>query len=174
MPKILPNQRLLRISLARKQRLADWKEGVSIESDSGRTVTQLTCLVAADRWRLASEHRRQATNLLKVSPPLYRCAVSRYYYAMYHALRACVYVFHEGDDHQEHRQLPQNIPVDFAPGEDWQTKLKDARVVRNRADYDPYPKSDKAFKSEAMGLKQDVDRLLVLARNYLRSKGCAL
>lgn len=174
MARILPNERLLRITLATKAQLNHWKEGVSIEHRSLRTVSQLTTLVASDRWKLAVEHKRHAQRLLTLPQPLYRSAVSRYYYAMYHAMRACAYVFHEGDDHQEHLKLPQHIPDDFAPGEDWQTKLKNARVVRNRADYDPYPKADSAFKRDAQNLKTDADRLLKLTRNYLINKGCSL
>lgn len=174
MPRILPNVRLLRISEAPSNRIADWKEGVSIEHDSAHTLSQLALLTAADRFNLAFEHKRHANKLLSLPRPLYRSAVSRYYYAMYQALRACLYLSHEGDDHQEHSKLPQFIPKDFAPGEDWQTKLKNARMMRNRADYDPYPKSDMAFRFDAVSLKGDADRLLVLARDYLRSKGCTI
>lgn len=174
MPSILPHKRLLRISRATKVQIENWIEGVSIEHDSGHPVSYLSLLTAADRWRLAYEHKRHGNKLLKISPPLYRTAVSRYYYAMYHAIRACSYVSHGGDDYQEHRVLPQQIPSDFAVGEDWQSKLKNARAIRNQADYDSYPKSDNAFKVDALSLKSDTDRLMVLARKYLRAKGCLL
>src|SRR5882724_3495972 len=131
MPRILANDRLLRISQAKSPRVSDWKEGVSIEQASRRTVLELTALVAAHRWQLAFEHRKHANKLMRCSPPLYRCAVSRYYYAMYHALRACAYVFHNGDDHEAHSTLPQHLPADFAVGENWEGKLKDARLIRN-------------------------------------------
>lgn len=152
MPSVLPRKRLIRITKAKKEQVENWKEGVSLEYDSGRTVSVLALGAAADRWRLAIQHRRHGNKLLVTSPPLYRNAVSRYYYAMYHAIRACSYIAHGGDDYQEHRMLPQQIPQDFAPGDDWQTKLKNARALRNQADYDPYPKSDRAFKSDALSL----------------------
>jgi uncharacterized protein (UPF0332 family) len=174
MARILPNERLLRVSQATKTSIDNWKEGVSLEQGSARTISELKILVVQDRWSLSLEHRRHANRLLASRPPLYRSAVSRYYYAMYHAMRSCVYVSHGGDDHEGHSKLPQNIPADFAPGEDWQTKLKDARLTRNNADYDPYPKSDKAFRNKALSLKSDCDRLLMLARNYLRERGCVL
>jgi len=174
MPSRLPRKRLLRISQAKKSDVSSWMEGVSIEQASGETVSKVILSVAADRWGLGFEQRRQANKLMTTRPPLYRNAVSRYYYAMYHAMRACCYVSHGGDDHQDHRELPQHIPGDFAPAEDWQSKLKNARTVRNQADYDPYPKSDRAFRTYALALKNDADRLLTLTRNYLRSKGCAL
>lgn len=174
MPSILPRKRLLRISKAKKDQIQDWIEGVSLEQDAEKAISALTLMAAAHRWALAFEYKKHGNKLLVISPPLYRSAVSRYYYAMYHAMRACSYVFHGGDDHQEHRKLPQEIPNDFASGEDWQTKLKNARALRNQADYDPYPKSDHAFQSDALSLKVDADRLLLLARNYLRTKGCPL
>lgn len=171
---ILPRKRQLRITKAKKDQVENWKEGASLELDSGKTIPQLALVAGADRWKLAVEHRRHANKLLAASPPLYRNAVSRYYYAMYHAIRACSYVSHGGDDHQEHRQLQRAIPKDFAPAEDWQTKLKNARLLRNQADYDPYPKSDNAFKADALSLKVDTDRLILLARQYLRDKGCTI
>ncbi|SRR6266404_4268270 len=172
MAGILPNERLLRVTQAKKAIVDIWKEGVLLESSSTQSVSQLVMLAATDRLKLALNHRRNANRHLSV--PLYRSAVSRYYYAMYHALRACVYLSHGGDDHQGHTELPQHIPDDFAPGQDWQTKMKNARVTRNRADYDPYPKADTAFRSDALSLKADTDQLIFLARQYLRGKGCTI
>ena len=168
----LPKERLLRITQARKSVLANWHEAILLESQSTKTITELTLAAAADRFKLAVDHRRHARRLL--ATPLYRSAVSRYYYAMYHAMRACVFVAHGGDDHQGHTELPQHIPNDFAPAEDWQTKMKNARETRNRADYDPYPRADSAFKSDALNLKADADRLILLARQYLQGKGCTI
>jgi len=68
---------------------------------------------------------------------------------MYHALRACAFLFHEGDDYQEHSKLPLQIPKDFDVGIDWQNKLKKARLARNKADYEAYPKSDRAWETIA-------------------------
>ena len=59
---------------------------------------------------------RFATSLLRDAERLvgenlcYRASVSRSYYAMYHAMRAAVFVFHGGDDHQEHKILPAKHP----------------------------------------------------------------
>jgi hypothetical protein len=90
-------------------------------------------------------------------------------------MRACVFISHEGDDHQEHTKLPLNIPKDFDPGGmNWQTKLKEARLTRNKADYDAYPKSDGAWHKAALAIKLDADSLLIVARRYLKSKGCNL
>ncbi len=40
-------------------------------------------------------------------PPMRRVAVGRYYYAMYHAMRAVVYFRTPGDDHEQHSDLPR-------------------------------------------------------------------
>jgi len=144
-----------------------------LESDSGKAISFLLCGVAADRWKLAYALRAQANRLFTAQH--LRSAISRYYYAMYHSMRACVFVHHEGDDHQKHSELPKHIPPAFDPlGTDWQTKLKDARLLRNRVDYEAYPKSEKAWKTDAEGIRLDAKLLLSVSRTYLISKGCTL
>ena len=171
MPQVLRDDRLNRLIRATNEQINYWKEGVSLQKDSGRTIPELISKAAADRWYFAYEHRHDANKLLKSIPPLYRNAISRYYYSMYHAMRACVFVFHGGDDYQEHSKLPSHIPKDFPPGTPWSNMLKDARDLRNRADYEPYPKSNMAWKSDALNLKKNADLFLFTARTYLQSKG---
>lgn len=91
---------------------------------------------------------------------------------MYHSLRACAFVFHGGDDHEEHSKLPTKIPPDFEDRESWGNKLKVAREIRNRADYDPYPKSNSAWKSDALALQANAEDFLKICRTYLKRKGC--
>lgn len=173
MSQIFPDTRLIRISKATQKDIEYWKEGVSLQHDADKTIPQLICLVASDRWRLAYQIRYHANKLLRSKPAHYRSSISRYYYTMYHAMRACAYVYYEGDDFSSHSKLPLSIPEDFPNGaDDWQRKLKYAHLIRNRADYDPYPKSDKAWQKYAYFLKTDADQLLRLARTYLQNKGC--
>ena len=174
MPQVLPNNRLNRLATASNKQIKDWKEGVSLQNDSGKTISQLINNAAADRWHFAYEHRRNANKLLKSKPPLYRSAISRYYYSMYHAMRACAFVSHGGDDYQEHRNLLSHIPKDFPDRSSWSNTLKNARDLRNQADYEPYPKSNIAWKSYASDLKKDADLLLSTTRVYLQKKGCIL
>jgi uncharacterized protein (UPF0332 family) len=175
MPKILHRKRYLRVSTAHSATIQNWKEGVSLAQDSGKTVEQLLAKTAADRWALASSQFAQGRQLMNLSSPLYRSAISRYYYSMYHAMRACVFMSNSGDEHEEHSKLPLHIPPAFDPsGRDWQTKLKSARLDRNRADYEPYPKSNGAWRKTALGLQSDAADLLKLARQFLLSKGCSL
>ena len=38
MPRVLPNNRLIRLTEASNAEIDNWKEGVSLEKDSGRTI----------------------------------------------------------------------------------------------------------------------------------------
>ena len=143
----LTAKRFLRISKAKHREVECWREDISIQRDSGTEVADLLLRVAAVRWKLASVHLRQAKASMSIRNPLYRAAVSRFYYAMYQAMRACVFVAYDGDDHESHDQLPLKVPKDFPHPDVWQTKLKSARLERNAANYDPYPQSDKAWSN---------------------------
>ena len=174
MAKVLSETRRNRLTKATQNQIEDWKEGVSLQNDSGLTISQLISNAAADRWHFAYEHRHNANKLLRSTPPLYRSAISRYYYSMYHAMRACVFVSHQGDDFEKHSKLPQYIPDDFPSGHNWQNMLKNARDVRNRADYEPYPKSNVAWKPDALTLKKHATLFLSTTRTYLQNNGCLL
>src|ERR1035437_7681829 len=171
---ILNPERLKRISQAKRDCISNWKEGASLERDSRKRIDKLLCCASADRWRLAYAMRKQANKLLGSVPAQFRTAVSRYYYSMYHAFRACAFIYHRGDDFEGHSDLPLNLPNDFDPGTNWQNKLKNARLLRNRADYEAYPKSDKAWRKHALAIKIDADELILKTRNYLKGKGCPL
>ena len=174
MPIVLPNNRLNRLAKGTQNQIEDWKEGASLQYDSGQTISQLISNAAADRWRFAYEYRHNANKLLKSRPPLYRSAISRYYYSMYHAMRACVFMSHQGDNYKQHSKLLQNIPDDFPSGHNWQNMLKNARDVRNCADYEPYPKSNMAWEPDALKLKKYATLFLSTTRTYLQNKGCIL
>jgi hypothetical protein len=92
---------------------------------------------------------------------------------MYHSMRAVVYFSHGGDDYQAHSKLPGYTPVDFPQASLWQNTLKDARTRRNAADYDAYPKSDRAYRTGALELQVQANELGKLSREYLKLKGCA-
>jgi uncharacterized protein (UPF0332 family) len=163
----------LRVSEAKQNLIVNWGEGVRLENRSGQTIDQLAQRATADRLDLALDFRRRSRILLRTSPPPYRDVVSRLYYSMYHAARAVVFFSYRGDDNQDHRVLPANLPSDFVDPTGWGNKLKTARDARNRADYDPFPKSAQYWRREALALAVDVDEFIELARKYLRGKGCA-
>ena len=82
------------------------------------------------------------------------------------------FLFHDGDDFEEHQTLPGKSPDDLPDRAMWSNALKDARERRNAADYDPYPKSDGAWRDIATSLRTEARALSVVIRVYLRSKGC--
>ncbi len=168
-----PTSALIRVSKARRRDIAAWNEALHLERLSGRAIEDLRQRSTADRWQLANVFRRQGDRMMSATPPFYRDAVSRFYYSMYHAMRAVVFFVHGGDDHQEHSTLPAHTPADFTNAAIWQNALKDARERRNAADYDPYPKADRAHRAAALQLQGEARELLRLSREYLRSKGCA-
>lgn len=170
---MLRTERLNRIVRATKTELGFWSEGVSLQRDSGSTIADLAKNGAVARWRLARACKRTGDHLVALRRPHYRSAISRYYYSMYHAMRSVVYISHGGDDHEEHSKLPGHIPQDF-PGHTWQTRLKDARLMRNAADYDPYPLPAKYWAVRASAMKGEARALLQETTAYLRTKGCAL
>ncbi|HEY6334007.1 MAG TPA: hypothetical protein VI756_32120 [Blastocatellia bacterium] len=89
-------------------------------------------------------------------------------------MRACVYVYHQGDDYEKHSDLPRYVPPDFDRAVNWQNKMKNAREIRNSADYDPYPKTNSAWKKPAEFLRADAGLLIRVSREYLLSKGCKI
>ena len=172
----LSNVRRLRISKAQKNDIKLWAEGVSLERDSGLSVDDLVRNAAVERWRLALLQLRQGRAALRAMRPSYRAAISRFYYAMYHAARAVVYLETTGDDHEEHRKLPAQLPTSLpsANGKDWQNRLKDAREIRNNADYDPVPVAARHWRRNALHLESEAAELVSVARRSLQAKGCSL
>jgi uncharacterized protein (UPF0332 family) len=173
MPHYAPPQTLLRITKASKNDVVRWNEALHIERSTGRTLDDLRQRAAADRLVLAHSFRRQADRMMTSRPAFYRDAVSRYYYSMYHCMRAVVFFTESGDDYESHSQLPGRTPSDFPNSAAWQNALKDARERRNAADYDPYPKADTAHRRIAEMLQLHSHDLLHESQAYLRGKGCA-
>lgn len=161
---------LLLVSKAKQEKLKSYAEGVSLTSRSGKSIEGLKAVVTKDRLTLAQLQLAAARTALKSTPPLSRMAVSRAYYAMYHSARAVTYIDYGGDDHEEHSKLPGHLPDDFSDVQGWKNKLKNARLDRNRADYDPYPKKDSEFKECAEILFADAKEFLRLAKIYVNSK----
>lgn len=173
MAQYAPVSTLMRVSKASKRDVTHWDEGVRIAGSTGKTIEDLRHRAVADRLALAQSFRRQAEGMLATTPTFYRGAVSRFYYSMYHAMRAVVFFIEHGDDFEAHSKLPGRTPPDFPHTALWQNALKDARLTRNAADYDPYPKSDSAYRKAAHELQQRSAELVRESRRYLRSKGCA-
>lgn len=127
------------------KRLSDLAAGASLAARTSYSLDELIAKVTIERVQFSGVLHTQAVDAL-VKRSCYRLAISRGYYSMYHAIRAVVFYVTRGDENQEHSTLPKHIPADFPGGVSWETKLKNARLERNRADYDPYPQQDRAFE----------------------------
>jgi len=164
---------LLYVGKAESKTLAAIKSGPGIEAAQQTTILDLSHQACADRLLLGVTMLDSGDRFLRSRPPMFRMAVSRYYYSMYHSMRAVCYFAHEGDDHEEHSVLPTKTPTDFTNRAFWQNELKDARLRRNEADYDPYPIEDRDFASAARHLRVQARLLSSEARSYLKARGCA-
>jgi uncharacterized protein (UPF0332 family) len=109
---------------------------------------------------------------MQLKAPPYRSAISRYYYSMYHCFRAAAFIFHRGDNHEGHSELPKHLPTDLPSLALWRNELKIARLARNDADYDPYPRTNTPWLVKAKSIKTNANKAVLETRNYLRSKGC--
>lgn len=163
---------LLRISRSKKSTIESFSEGVLLEHSSNHTIDELRHRATADRLRLAEHFLAAGDVLMKSRPTQYRHAIGRYYYSMYHAMRAVVYFMHGGDDHEQHVILPSKTPRDFVDHAVWQNNLKDARTRRREADYDPYPAAKLSWRRSANDLSLQAPELIRLSRDYLKMKGC--
>jgi len=171
---MLDTKRLLRVGLAKAKEQAAWLEGISITQSAGAPIERVRIRVVAARYDLAREMKKQCSYSDAASTAMQRLTISRSYYAMYHASRAAAYLYYQGDDHQQHSDLPQRMPPDLPNSGVWGNQLKSAREYRNQADYDPYPKSNKYWKAIAEAVSHDAASFLPIVKLYLRDKGCAV
>lgn len=116
--------------------------------------------VVSDRLTLAGDHLRAGDHL--VFGLQFRSSISRHYYAMYHAARAVTFAEAKGDDHQKHSVLPRHLPSGIANVSQLEVQLTDARLLRNEADYDPYPAKPPDWEVDAR-------RLAVTAANFVQA-----
>jgi uncharacterized protein (UPF0332 family) len=157
---------------AKKRDLDRFDQAVMLQEVFRCSIGELRLRVVRDRIGLARHCLTTAKRALRHRPISYRLVVGRSYYAMYHAVRAVVFLSHGGDDHEAHDKLPGQLPNDFTDRANWENVLKTARLDRNRADYDPYPKKDVAFRDTAYETCRAAQDLIQECRSYLRSKGC--
>lgn len=166
------HQDLLHVSKSPMRTLSAYKAGVSLEQRTGFPIDQLREMACRDRYRFARAQLSMARQLLRSATPEHRLALGRGYYAMYHAVRALVFFTTGGDDHEAHSELPGHLPKDFTNRDVWENELKNARLERNKADYDPYPKGDRLFQKAALDVVNKAEKLLPLAKRYLAKRGC--
>lgn len=162
---------LSEVAKAQKNDLDMLRRGVYFERESKKDIDHLLLKTAADRLILSKGFLGVATTMLRARSPHYRTVIGRSYYAIYHSLRAVTYVTYGGDDHQSHSKLPGKLPEDFPDRERWSNSAKQARLVRNEADYEPYPKSNVSFKDKAFRVYDDAKELRPIVEKYLAKKG---
>ncbi len=158
MPTVKPmDQVMLHVATRKKADLA------ALAAAPGKypfPVTQLIPQITSDRLALSGEHLRCGDQLIFALQ--FRSAISRYYYAMYHAARSIVFAEMQGDDYQAHADLPRHLPLGLPNVQIRQQELLGARLLRNEADYDPYP-------SGASDWEQDARRLTVTAADFVQA-----
>ncbi len=86
---------------------------------------------------------------------------------MFQAARAVIFVTRPGDDKNEHSELPKHLPKDFPSRSAWSNELKNARLLRNDADYDPYPLEAEYWLTAAAELHTTAGAFLLEARRYV-------
>jgi uncharacterized protein (UPF0332 family) len=158
MPDVKPLDLLMRhISTCKRTDLADLPlTGGKYPFPLAELIQQAT----SDRLSLAGEHLRAGDQLVFSSQ--YRSAISRHYYAMYHAARSIVYADFRGDDHERHNVLARHLPAKLPGAALREQQLTDARFLRNEADYDIYPFSMAEWESDAR-------KLAITATDFVRA-----
>lgn len=165
-------KRLQRISKAPQRTLDLLREGVTIEAALSRPMEDVMAQTVADRLNLADDFLDMAERLFRSRSDMSRPAIARYYYAMYHSMRAASFQYLGGDDHEQHTALSaKGIPDDYPQQAVASNELKDARILRNEADYEQYPTTRSYFQSAAKDLRPVATAFVRTARQYVTSKG---
>jgi uncharacterized protein (UPF0332 family) len=163
---------LQKVAELKKRDLGCLFQGEQLTKKHSLPIHLLMQEAAAARFRLAKLHLNQASSASAQRE--YRCAISRGYYAMYQSMRAVVFLVNQGDDHEDHSALSTKIPTDFPSQASWANELKNARVARNAADYDPYPTDSGHWEDLSKAIVKAANTLLSLTETYLKGKGVTL
>ena len=165
------DSRLLRLSKASKKNLDLFVEGISLEAAFGTSINDLVERATADRLHLGEHFLSVADRMRRSRTRDWRSVIGRYYYAMYHSMRGVCFYSFGGDDNQDHARILNYVPDDFPQKALRVNELKDARLRRNEADYDPYPKDATQFRPAAILLGQTANNFVAECRSYLSAKG---
>ena len=165
--------RLRRVVKLDSKALGLFKEGVSLEKALALSIGDIVHKTTSDRLRLGEHFIDVANTMRRGRRRDWRSIIGRYYYGMYHGMRSVSFFAYTGDDHEAHSELFKSIPDDFPNKTLRANELKDARLRRNEADYDPYPVDDKYFQSVVRTLDPVANGFVSECRSYLDSKGCA-
>lgn len=168
MPSLTPaDQVVLHISTLKKVDVQAYLNNVG-----GRhpfPITPLMRQVVSDRLKFAGEHLGTGDQLLAIQQ--FRSSISRHYYAMYHAARAVVFAVEQGDDHERHNLLPRHLPQNMTNVAQYEVALTDARLLRNKADYDIYPINPIDWEQDARALASTSAKFFSAFENYALTNG---
>ena len=101
----------------------------------------------------------------------FRASNGRHYYAMYHGARSVTYAVNTGDDYEKHSVLPRNLPVAMMNVSGRESELTDARLLRNQADYDPYPSIPADWEADARNLASTAASFLQACEDFALANG---
>jgi uncharacterized protein (UPF0332 family) len=132
-------------------------------------IIQLIQQATSDRLALASEHLRAGDQLILAFQ--FRSAISRYYYAMYHAARSVVYAETRGDDYEKHHVVVRHLPTQMPNRAKREQQLTNARFLRNEADYDVYPFSILEWADDARTLSIAASDFVQACEEFALTKG---
>jgi len=132
-------------------------------------IIQLIQQATSDRLALASEHLRAGDQLILAFQ--FRSAISRYYYAMYHAARSVVYAETRGDDYEKHHVVVRHLPAQMPNRAKREQQLANARFLRNEADYDVYPFSISEWADDARMLSITATDFVQGCEEFALTKG---
>lgn len=167
MPSVKPLDLLMRhISTCSRTDLA------ALPLNGGKYPFPIALLIqqaTSDRLLLAGEHLRAGDQLIFSNQ--FRSAISRHYYAMYHAARSIVYADFRGDDHERHNVLPRHLPAKLPDKIAREQQLIDARLLRNEADYDVYPFSISEWEPDARKLAITATDFVKACEDFALSEG---
>lgn len=167
MPNSLPPRQraLLRVSKATRDEYAAWGDGAHLRGVLAVDLKVARDEAVDDRVQLAVRFLSAARAAYRIGR--YRDAVSRAYYAAYHAMRAATFKATGGDDHEQHSDLPKHLPDGLVDPVATKNGLTTARLARNNADYDPYPKTEVAWKADADATIAFAQSALKEAKEYI-------
>lgn len=174
MVSVLEDRLLILVTQAERRKLESLRLGVTLEKESGQQIDDLTKNALRDRIKFAQQNLRLAKKIALAHPKRHRLIIARSYYAFYHTARAVVYFSEGGDDFQEHSKVAEKLPGDFPDRENWQNRLKTARLERNKADYEPYPVQERKFAGAAKHTLNSAESFIRNVRRYLKTKGCTV
>lgn len=143
---------------------------------AGTPLATMRSLATRECIDLGQEFLRVGDNLYRSgvrrkSAAEFRCAIGRYYYAMFQSARALAFIDSGGDDNNDHQKLPGQLPQALANRNRLANDLKTARNTRNRADYDPYPTAPIDWQPIALDLKKSAASFVAACDSYLKAMG---